>query len=146
MPPPVLTVLSIAAIGLSGRLVPSIESSSIFYTCAASLCSGVGIGFLIWAGVLFEKEKTTVNPFRPNKTASIVDSGPYRFTRNPMYLGMILLIIGSGFWFQQWTSILVVIAFWFYMNETQIKPEERALTEKFEEEYVDYMSKVRRWI
>ncbi len=106
----------------------------------------LGLAILLWAGLLFKREKTTVNPFRPKKTTVIVADGPYRFSRNPMYLGMILIILGAGIYIGTALTLPVVLAFWIYINETQIKPEERALSKMFGQAFIDYMGKVRRWI
>ena len=105
-----------------------------------------GVAILLWEGVLFKREETTVNPFRPKNTKSIVANGPYKFSRNPMYLGMLMTIVGCGLYIGSLFIFPICLVFMFYMNETQIKPEERALTEIFGAEYADYMAKVRRWI
>lgn len=97
----------------------------------------------IWA---FRRAKTTVNPLQPETASSVVDSGIYQYTRNPMYLGLLVLLIGMGLYFQNLVSISLVIIFVAYMNQFQIKPEERALERRFGEEYLDYLQSVRRWL
>ncbi|MEG3220929.1 isoprenylcysteine carboxylmethyltransferase family protein [Vibrio gigantis] len=111
---------------------------------------GVGIalsGAIGLAGVWeFRKQKTTVNPIKVETASSVVDSGIFGYTRNPMYLGLFILLFCVGYYFQNIFSILLSFVFVIYMNQFQIKPEERALEQLFGAEYVDYKQKVRRWI
>ncbi len=111
---------------------------------------GVGItlsGAIGLAGVWeFRKQKTTVNPIKVETASSVVDSGIFGYTRNPMYLGLFILLFCVGYYFQNIFSILLSFVFVIYMNQFQIKPEERALEQLFGAEYVDYKQKVRRWV
>lgn len=105
---------------------------------------GIFIGLL---GVFeFRKQKTTVDPHRPEKASSFVYSGIYNYTRNPMYLGLLAGLIGISFYFANPINILPVVGFVFYMNRFQIIPEERVMFEKFGDEFSDYKKSVRRWI
>ena len=70
----------------------------------------------------------------------------YRYSRNPMYLGLVLLTIAATIFFGTWLGVVIVVAFIFLLNFLQIKPEEEALLDIFGEEYVEYQKKVRRWI
>ena len=111
---------------------------------------GVGIvlsGVIGLAGVWeFRKQKTTVNPIKVETASTVVDSGIFGYTRNPMYLGLFILLFCFGYFFQNIFSVLLSFAFVIYMNQFQIKPEERALEQLFGAEYVDYKQKVRRWV
>jgi len=111
---------------------------------------GVGIvlsGVIGLAGVWeFRKQKTTVNPIKVETASTVVDSGIFGYTRNPMYLGLFILLFCFGYFFQNIFSVLLSFAFVIYMNQFQIKPEERALEQLFGAEYVDYKQKVRRWM
>ncbi|MES9926257.1 MAG: isoprenylcysteine carboxylmethyltransferase family protein [Candidatus Thiodiazotropha endolucinida] len=114
------------------------------YVASASGFLGVVISLL---GVLeFRKAKTTSDPRVPQQTTSFVKSGIYRLSRNPMYLGFLLILFGWAVYLSQVLSLLLVIAFVLYMNRFQIALEERFMLEKFGDEYVSYKSKVRRWI
>ena len=95
---------------------------------------------------LFAKNKTTISPFTPSETTALVTSGMYRYPRNPMYLGLVLLTIAATIFFGTWLGIVIVVAFIFLLNFLQIIPEEEALLDIFGEEYVEYKKKVRRWI
>ena len=104
-------------------------------------------GFIGIAGVYeFRKAKTTVNPVKPETASLVVDTGVFAYTRNPMYVALLLVIIAIGLWWQHLSVILCGALFVAYMNRFQIKPEERALERLFGEDYLDYKNQVRRWI
>ncbi len=104
-------------------------------------------GFIGIAGVYeFRKAKTTVNPVKPEAASQVVDTGVFAYTRNPMYVALLLVIIAIGLWWQHLSVILCGALFVAYMNRFQIKPEERALERLFGEDYLDYKNQVRRWI
>ena len=105
-----------------------------------------GIAVFVAGGVEFKRAKTTVNPLTPEKTASIVSTGVYRLTRNPMYLGMATALLGVALWWGSAPGFLLVAAFCAYITRFQIQPEERALSALFGEQFITYMSQVRRWI
>ncbi|MGB1320990.1 MAG: methyltransferase family protein [Vibrio gallaecicus] len=94
----------------------------------------------------FRKHKTTVNPTKPDGASTIVDSGVYGYTRNPMYLGLYILLFCIGYYFQNLVSMSFSFLFVTYINQFQIKPEEKTLEQLFGASYVDYKQKVRRWI
>ena len=94
----------------------------------------------------FIKSKTTVNPVKFKKVNKLVTSGIYKYSRNPMYLGMILIIISTSIFYLNYYSVLTPFIFYFWINRFQIKREEIFLKEKFGKEYLLYMSKTRRWI
>ena len=98
-------------------------------------------------GILeFKRAKTTVNPTKPGLSSSLVRSGIYRHTRNPMYLGFLLILVGWATWTANLLAFVVLPVFVLYMNRFQIKPEERALTSIFGDEFKAYCSETRRWI
>lgn len=94
----------------------------------------------------FRKARTTVNPLSPQKAGRLVRSGYYRFTRNPMYLGLLMILIGFAIYCGHWAAIFPIAGFVFYITEFQIKPEEKAMTELFGDDYLSYKKTVRRWI
>lgn len=94
----------------------------------------------------FRKFKTTINPLRPQKATNIVTSGIYSKTRNPMYVGMMLLLSGWSILNTSLFGFLLIFGFWAFITRFQIIPEEHALSAKFGQEYLDYVAKVRRWI
>jgi protein-S-isoprenylcysteine O-methyltransferase Ste14 len=106
------------------------------------------IGIFILINPVFKliKSKTTVNPIKFKKVNKLVTSGIYKYSRNPMYLGMILLIISTTVIYLNYYSIITPLIFYFWINRFQIKREEVFLKEKFGKEYLLYSSKTRRWI
>ncbi len=95
---------------------------------------------------LFIRTGTSPNPFQPEKASSLVSTGPYRFTRNPMYLGMLVLLAGWAIHLGGLTPIALLPLFVITLTTFQIKPEEQALEAIFGQEYRDYKKRVRRWI
>ncbi len=106
--------------------------------------SGAIAGFL--GVVQFASIKTTVNPHTPQKANKLVQNGVYKISRNPMYLGLLIILIAFGIKMGNGISFVILPAFIWYMNTFQIMPEEEILKEKFGSEYSEYQKKVRRWI
>lgn len=94
---------------------------------------------------LFKNAKTTSNPFYPEKTSKLVTSGVYKFSRNPMYLALLSVLIGGCVYFGTWLNSLILLLYIWYMTKFQIKPEEKILSEKYGNLYLEYCKKVRRW-
>ena len=111
---------------------------------SALFLSGLIMGSIAVSG--FRRADTTPNPLDPSKASTLVISGLYKATRNPMYLGMLLGLTGIAIWFGNPLNIGMLILFVWYMTEFQIKPEEGSLREKFGGDYEAYCKKVRRWI
>jgi protein-S-isoprenylcysteine O-methyltransferase Ste14 len=105
-------------------------------------------GLLVaWLGVReFRRARTTVNPLRPDEASAMVRSGVYRYSRNPMYLGMLLLLGAWGLWLGSGLALLLLPLFVLALNWLQIVPEERALAARFPGEFAEYRRCVRRWL
>jgi protein-S-isoprenylcysteine O-methyltransferase Ste14 len=108
----------------------------------------VGVGFLIdfLALAVFLKAKTTINPLSPNNSSALVNTGIYRFTRNPMYVGNFLFLTAWGLWLLTPINVFCLALYLWYITRFQIKPEEKILTSLFKDEYLKYMGEVRRWV
>ena len=106
------------------------------------------IGIFILINPVFKliKSKTTVNPINFKKVNKLVTSGIYKYSRNPIYLGKILIIISTTVFYLNYYSMITPLIFYFWINRFQIKREEVFLKEKFGKEYLLYCSKTRRWI
>jgi protein-S-isoprenylcysteine O-methyltransferase Ste14 len=96
--------------------------------------------------VAFRRAKTTVNPITPEATTTMLTSGLYRFSRNPMYLGLLLVLIGWAIFLSNLLAFALLPLFVLYMNRFQIIPEERVLSGKFAHQFTAYKKTVRRWI
>ncbi|VAW81301.1 hypothetical protein MNBD_GAMMA12-1506 [hydrothermal vent metagenome] len=148
IPPPVLAVLLIFAMwGLTK--VSGLTSVSVL-TYIPSLISwlliGLALSIDIWALSSFRSAKTTINPMKPQNASQLVIAGIYKYTRNPMYLGLFIILTAFILWFGIFINFLFLFVFVFYMNKFQIMPEESALLELFGDDYAQYKSNVRRWI
>ncbi|EAQ67432.1 membrane protein, putative [Marinomonas sp. MED121] len=106
----------------------------------------IGAGFAISGVKAFKEAQTTVNPTRPNTSSSLVTSGIYQYTRNPMYVGFLLSLLGWGIFLANLIALSLCMVFIWYMNRFQIEPEERALERLFGDEVLTYRQHVRRWV
>lgn len=103
--------------------------------------------WLAVAGVIeFRRASTTVNPMAPSDSSTVVDTGVYRYTRNPMYLGFLLVLFAWAAWLAAPWALLGPVVFVAWMTRFQILPEERALLERFGDDYRAYCRRVRRWV
>lgn len=107
----------------------------------------LGVGGLIglYSLLQFFNKKTSINPVSPTNASALVTKGIYNFTRNPMYLGLLLVLLAWGLYLSNAFNVLLAAGFVSYMNTFQIKPEEEALEKLFGDVYKTYMVKVRRW-
>jgi protein-S-isoprenylcysteine O-methyltransferase Ste14 len=95
--------------------------------------------------VQFYLAGTTTNAKDPSKASSLVSNGVYKFSRNPMYLGLLLILLAWGLWLGNAFNVLLAAGYVSYMNAFQIQPEESSLAILFGKEYQHYCIKVRRW-
>lgn len=113
-------------------------------TLSMVLCA-LGIVVILIAVGQFLASKTTVDPLSPKKAKKLVTNGIYVYTRNPMYLGMLLFLLAFGLWLGNAFNTLLAAGFVSYMNHFQIQNEEKALEEVFGKEYRMYSKITRRW-
>ena len=129
IPPPILALVMIVLIYLSSFFI---ESTTFNYQGSLSvLVLILGLACAIPSFKLFARYKTTISPLKPSDATALVTEGMYRYSRNPMYLGLLLLTIASTIWFGTWFGIIINILFIFLINFLQIIPEEEALLEIF---------------
>lgn len=105
-----------------------------------------GLGLNIYVAMIFRRVKTTINPMVPEKASHLVDDGPFKYSRNPIYVAMAAMLLGFILLFGNVLNVIVLGLFIWSMNEFPIKGEEKALAETFGQSYEDYKSRVRRWI
>lgn len=148
-PPPIVMILSaVLALLLSQRggdfFQQQITDISNFIWPLIFFIAGAALAL---AGIKeFAKHSTTVNPLDPHKTSSLVVSGIFQLTRNPMYLGMLVALLGWGDLLDNLLGFSGALIFFGYMTVFQIKPEEEVMLEKFGESYRQYSQSVRRWL
>ncbi len=144
IPPIAVFVITVLAIAVTGLLLGDSGLSVRWGWLIVFMAIGVSIAIL---GVKqFRKAQTSFSPTNPNKASTIVSSGIFAYTRNPMYLGMAFVLVGLIGWFGHWWLMIWVVGFVAYLTQFQIKPEEQVLTEKFGSEYLAYLKRVRRWL
>ncbi|MDI1286906.1 MAG: isoprenylcysteine carboxylmethyltransferase family protein [Reyranella sp.] len=146
VPPPAVTLLiAIAmwlAVSTSGAFAIALPRRLSIAIALAVLGAAIAA-----AGIMsFRRARTTVNPTRPDAASSLVATGVYRFTRNPMYLGLFLLLSGWAIYLSNAAAFAGPLLFVLYINRFQIVPEERALAAKFGTAFDDYRRRTRRWI
>ena len=145
--PPLAIVLVLAgAMWFAARQLPSFAVTLPWRHGLAITLSGIGFLFLVAGMYEFQKAKTTLNPTTPAAASSVVASDVYRVSRNPMYVGFLLALIGWAIFLSHPLPFLLLPVFVAYMNRFQISPEERALSAKFGDEYDTYKQGVRRWL
>ena len=139
-------LLAAGAMWVLAGLVPAaafgVPAAGWLAGALALAAAGVGLA----AVRHFSAERTTVNPLNPAAATSLVAHGVFRFSRNPMYLALLLALLAWGAWLGNLAALVVPVLFVLAMNRLQILPEERALQAKFGAEYQDYRRRVRRWI
>ena len=144
IPPPIVTLFFGLCIYLSRSYFPEFSSSVLNLFSVISFV--VGISVFVAAVSSFKKEKTTVNPISIEKASSLVINGIFKYSRNPMYLGMSFILVGLAFKFNLIGGLLFTSIFMSFITIFQIKPEEVAMEKLFKQQWKDYIKNVRRWL
>ena len=144
IPPPIVTLIFGLAIYLSRTIFPEIEIQySSFFGMVLLL---LGFLILISAVKLFRNDKTTVNPLSPEQATKLVTNGIFKLSRNPMYLGMAVILASVAMFFNIIGGIIFMALFCLYITKFQIIPEEKVMKELFAQDFEQYMQATRRWI
>lgn len=146
IPPPLVAAVFALAMWALALVVRGIDLGNPLRVTISLLAVLLGTLLGLSGAVLFRRARTTVNPHKPDSSTSLVTSGVYRISRNPMYVGFALFLVALSVWFAFPWSLLGVVGFVLYLNRFQIAPEERALEALFGAEFVRYRAKVRRWL
>jgi len=145
--PPVAAALATAglmwlvarAVPALGFLFPVRDVVAMSFSLAGAVISALGV-------ISFRRARTTLNPMKPESSSSLVASGIYTLTRNPMYLGFLLVLLGWAIFLSNVLAFLFLPTFVLYMNRFQIEPEERALAALFGPKFSAYKASVRKWL
>ena len=142
--PPVLLLLHLLAAFLLNKLLalPFVFPKFLEWVGYALVLIGLGLAFSAASG--FMRARTTLDPH--GSVSNIVTSGPYRFTRNPIYLGFVCFLIGFLFIFKSYWGLILSPIFIVLMNTLVIQHEEAYLEKKLGEQYTSFKSRVRRWL
>ena len=145
VPPPIVLIGFIAmAWGLSGPEVA--QGVSVLQWLVVLVIFLIGSGFLCLGLVGFRRCRTTVNPLQPHAATTLVTSGIYSVSRNPMYVGFAFWLLAWVIWLGSGLSVIALLGYVSYIHWFQILPEERALMQRFGEQFRDYQQRVRPWL
>ncbi|SEN07224.1 Protein-S-isoprenylcysteine O-methyltransferase Ste14 [Nitrosomonas marina] len=110
------------------------------------LMIAVGLLVILLCAATFIRKKTTLNPIRPESTTILISSGLYQYSRNPIYLGFVIILAGWGMYLNNIPALLLIAGFIFYMDRFQIELEEQLLSQIFGDQFEIYKRSVRRWL
>ena len=146
VPPDVVWVLVAGLMWLASVRTPRLGLPSPLRIGIAVALTVVGVWAMVSARVLLERANTTWRPMTPGQATSLVTSGVYSLSRNPIYLGMLLVMLGWAVALASLAALALSSVFVLYLDRFQIGPEERALSAILGQEYLDYLARVRRWV
>lgn len=142
--PPVWLVGFLALIWVQTRVLPGFAVASLGAKLVGGMLVGVGVGLMIWALAAFRRHQTSVVPHLV--PARIITTGPFALSRNPIYLGDVLVLLGAVFWWGAWLSLALIPLFISVLTRRFIAPEEVRMKENFGLEFDEFAKKTRRWL
>ena len=146
VPPPLVAALVAAGMwGIAG-LGPRLPIARGPAWLAVAILVTTGLAFDVLGIMAFRASRTTVNPLKPERASALVTGGVYRVTRNPMYVGMVFLLLAWAVYLSAVLPFAGIVVFILYITRFQIQPEERVLKGIFGDEYSTYATRVRRWL
>ncbi len=146
IPPPIVGLIVAAAMWLIASRPPVWPPSTSARLSAGVILLATGIAIALSAVVSFRRAQTTVNPLKPETSTSLVSTGIFARTRNPMYLGMLIGLLAWAVYLASALALLGPMAFALYITRFQILPEERAMHSLFGPAFSEYSQRVRRWL
>jgi protein-S-isoprenylcysteine O-methyltransferase Ste14 len=146
LPPLALVIIWAGAMWLLATADPVLAIALPAAVAVASVCALAGAAVALLGVYAFKLARTTVDPRSPDKSETLVIAGIYRLSRNPMYLGFLLILLGFACYLQHMLPFLLLPLFVLYINRFQIRPEERYMQQKFAADFSAYCAKVPRWL
>ena len=146
IPPPLVMLLTGLLMWLLAKMFPAQLVAGLQSAVVAVAIALLGFAISLVATFPFWHARTTMDPKHPAKASTLISAGIYRYSRNPRYLGVLIMLVGWAIYLGSLLSILCVFVFVAYLTRFQILPEERLLQEKFGTEFVSYKHSVRRWL
>jgi protein-S-isoprenylcysteine O-methyltransferase Ste14 len=146
VPPVVVAAACAGAMWFAGSRLPSLGLPVPARAAFGALLAVAGAAVAIAGVAAFRRRGTTVDPTRPEAASALVSEGVYRWTRNPMYLGLAVALAGWAWWLANAAAMALVAGFVAWIDRLQIVPEERALRRKFGAGFDRYAARVSRWI
>ena len=146
IPPPIVGLVVAIGIWALAHHSPVLQLPKIARLSVALALAATGAAVALGGVMSFRRARTTVNPLKPETSVTLVSTGVYSFTRNPMYLGMALVLVAWSAYLASPWSLVGPLLFALYITRFQIIPEERVLNRLFGEPFVEYRKRVRRWL
>lgn len=146
IPPPVVVILFGLAMWRVHIALGFLAFDFAWQKALALVLLAVGLTLMMLAAMTFFAAKTTINPLRPARASTLVTTGVFSLSRNPIYLGDFLVLLALVVWFGNVINLVLLPLFVWFINRFQIAPEERALTALFGDDYLRYCKNVRRWL
>ena len=144
IPPPIVTLTFILLSFWLANYLPKLAFN--YQGLTSLLMILIGLTIIVIGVKTFNNSDTTINPLNPSEASHLVTEGVFSYTRNPMYLGMVIILLGVSIYNGVYIGVIILPCFIFYITEFQIKPEEKAMEEIFAGDYTDYLKRVRRWL
>ena len=144
IPPPIVTAVFLGVIYFTRGWFS--YPALLFSHIISGIVLLIALVIMFTAVRQFKAASTTINPLKPEEASSLVTSGIFNYSRNPMYLGLALILIAGSLFLDTWSGVLFVPLFVLFMNQFQISPEETAMQNLFGKEFDAYRNRVRRWI
>ncbi|MDH4022573.1 MAG: isoprenylcysteine carboxylmethyltransferase family protein [Gammaproteobacteria bacterium] len=146
IPPPAIAVLAAGAMWGIAAQMPVLAVPLVVRAAVAIGLALLGAGTTIAGVRAIRRAQTTANPLKPETATALVSGGIYTVTRNPMYLGLLALLVAWAAYLSSAWALLGPLVFALYITRFQILPEERALAALFGADYAAYRARVRRWL
>jgi protein-S-isoprenylcysteine O-methyltransferase Ste14 len=146
VPPPIAAVLVAVAMWVAAHLLPAVPFTGRLRLTISVVCAVFGSTVALLGFRALRQGKTTVNPVNPEKASSVVTGGIYVYTRNPMYVGLTVVLLAWAIWLSVPLGFLGPAVFVLYLTRFQIIPEERVMSANFGSGYDEYRKRVRRWL
>jgi protein-S-isoprenylcysteine O-methyltransferase Ste14 len=146
IPPPLVAVVVAIGMWAVSAWGPRLSMPAPASHMTALLLAAAGLAIDAAALATFRLSRTTFNPLKPHGASTLVTRGPYRFSRNPMYVGSGFLLLAWAVYLDALLALAGVVVFVLYITRFQIRPEERVLAALFGEQYTSYAARVRRWL
>ncbi len=146
IPPPLVALVIAVAMWATARFTPHWGITTEARTLLVVIFAVAGVVVTVSGARTFSRAGTTKNPMNPGAATVLVRSGIFRFTRNPMYLGLVLILVAWALFFAAPWALWGPLAFLLYMDRFQVRPEEAAMARLFGADYAEYCNQVRRWL
>lgn len=146
IPPDVVWLAAAALCWVASLLSPGVRLDMQLRIAVSGALVAGGVALIVAARIRLSRAHTTWRPTEPERTSALVTDGVYRVSRNPVYLGMAVILIGWAVWLASPLALAVTALFVVYLDRFQIRPEERVLAATMGDQYRRYAARVRRWV